>query len=279
MAGRNACGAGFGVARVGGLLFAALAMAWGGAAVGAETTVTPLARAHSHNDYEHDRPLLDALDQGFCSVEADVYLVDDRLLVAHDRPKVKPERTLEALYLDPLMARVRAHGGRVYRNGPDFYLLVDFKSEGAATWPVLKRVLGGYTNMLTRFTAGSTETNAVTVVVSGDSPRELMAAETLRYAGVDGRLRDLDGEGSRHLVPWISDHWGTRFTWRGSGLMPSEERTALRRMVDSAHRSGRKVRFWGGADVEAVWREQFEAGVDLINTDRLAELRRFLSDR
>src|SRR5204862_3959746 len=62
----------------------------------------PLIRAHAHNDYEHSRPLLDALDRGFCSIEADVWLVDGRLLVAHDRNAVKAERTLQTLYLDPL---------------------------------------------------------------------------------------------------------------------------------------------------------------------------------
>jgi len=65
----------------------------------------PLVNAHAHNDYEHARPLLDALDRGFCSVEADVWLVDGQLLVAHDRGKAKPGRTLQALYLDPLRAR------------------------------------------------------------------------------------------------------------------------------------------------------------------------------
>ena len=54
---------------------------------------TPLTRAHAHNDYLHARPLLDALDHGFCSVEADIYLVDGQLLVAHDRNKVDPRRT------------------------------------------------------------------------------------------------------------------------------------------------------------------------------------------
>lgn len=42
----------------------------------------PLERAHAHNDYEHARPLFDALERGFNSVEADVHLVDGRLLVA-----------------------------------------------------------------------------------------------------------------------------------------------------------------------------------------------------
>ena len=48
--------------------------------------VQPLERAHAHNDYEHDRPLLDALDQGFTSVEADVWLVDGQLYLGHDAP-------------------------------------------------------------------------------------------------------------------------------------------------------------------------------------------------
>ena len=40
----------------------------------------PLPPAHAHNDYEHRRPLQDALDRGFNSVEADVWLVDGELL-------------------------------------------------------------------------------------------------------------------------------------------------------------------------------------------------------
>src|SRR5437660_742306 len=66
----------------------------------------PLRRAHAHNDYEHPRPLFDALDHRFGSVEADVFLVDGRLLVAHDPTELDPTRTLEALYLDPLAERV-----------------------------------------------------------------------------------------------------------------------------------------------------------------------------
>lgn len=59
--------------------------------------VHPLPQAHAHNDYEHDRPLQDALSHGFSSVEADVWLVDGELLVAHDREDVDPSRTLESL--------------------------------------------------------------------------------------------------------------------------------------------------------------------------------------
>src|SRR6266571_3355435 len=48
----------------------------------------PLIHAHAHNDYEHARPLFDALDRGFCSVEADIYLVDGQLL-AEEKQKLR----------------------------------------------------------------------------------------------------------------------------------------------------------------------------------------------
>src|SRR6516165_8545996 len=67
--------------------------------------VTPVRQAHAHNDYEHKRPLLDALENGFCSVEADVFLVEGELLVGHTRGSLRAERTLEKLYLAPLRQR------------------------------------------------------------------------------------------------------------------------------------------------------------------------------
>ena len=85
-------------------------------AFGAE--VKPLPRAHAHNDYLHDRPLLDALAHGFGSIEADIYLVNGALLVAHDLAGARPDRTFENLYLAPLRERAERNGGRVYPGGP-----------------------------------------------------------------------------------------------------------------------------------------------------------------
>ncbi|MCP5520303.1 MAG: hypothetical protein H7A46_01990 [Verrucomicrobiales bacterium] len=258
-------------------LFAALALpafAWG-----QEQAIQPLATAHAHNDYEHARPLLDALDQGFCSVEADIYLVDGKLLVAHDRGKVKPERTLEALYLDPLQERVHRNGGRVYPNGPDCFLLIDFKSDAASTWPVLKETLSHYADMLTEFSDQGIRTNAVTVVLSGNSPRALVAAEPTRLAGIDGRLPDLSANPPATLVPWISESWSSQFQWRGNGPLSESDREKLERIVRQAHAQGRKVRFWATPDFPGAWEILRDAKVDLINTDRLADLRRFLLER
>jgi glycerophosphoryl diester phosphodiesterase len=105
-----------------------------------------------------------------------------------------------------------------------------------------------------------------------------LASAKDRLAAIDGRLPDLDTNPSRHLVPWISDNWSSHFKWRGEGAMPPGERDKLERIVNRAHAQGRMVRFWGAPDREPIWREQIDAGVDLINTDRLEALRKFLSD-
>ncbi|HLJ93391.1 MAG TPA: phosphatidylinositol-specific phospholipase C/glycerophosphodiester phosphodiesterase family protein [Gemmataceae bacterium] len=240
--------------------------------------VVPLIHAHAHNDYEHPRPLFDALDHGFCSVEADVYLENGQLLVGHTRDALRPERTLEKLYLDPLRERVRAHGGRVYRDGPTVFLLIDVKTEANATHRALHEVLARYAEILSTFDRGKFEQKAVTAVISGNRAPELLAAQTVRYAGIDGRLSDLDSPVPAHQMPWLSDRWTAHFHWQGDGPMPADERTKLEQLVRKAHQHGRLVRFWATPELPAFWREVRLAGVDLINTDKLAELQRFLLD-
>ncbi len=242
----------------------------------------PLDRAHAHNDYLHKRPLLDALDHGFCSVEADVFLVDGKLLVAHERSELRTGRTLQALYLDPLLERVRENGGPVYPGGPGFTLLVDIKSDGEETYVALDRVLAGYREMLTTVEQGVVETKAVTVIISGNRAWERIMADPTRLAGVDGRLSDLGSDRPSHLMPLVSDSWELHFDWRGHGPMPEAEHAKLRQIVNETHMKGRRLRFWATPDRPsperaALWNELLAAGVDHIGTDDLAGLEAFLS--
>ncbi|MFM1941501.1 MAG: hypothetical protein RI897_483 [Verrucomicrobiota bacterium] len=240
---------------------------------------TPLSQAHAHNDYEHDRPLLDALDHGFCGVEADIHLVEGALLVAHDSDQTRADRTLESLYLAPLRERVRNNGGRVYPNGPTVILLIDLKTEAAATYLTLKPLLAGYKDILTEFQPGKTLTNAVTVILSGNRPRDLLAAESSRYAAMDGRIPDLKSDASPQLIPLVSDNWNNHFPWRGDGNMSTEDQTRLKAMVQAAHAQGRIIRFWAIPDQPSAWKLMQDAGVDLINTDNLSGLRDFLTSK
>ena len=263
--------------RVSGSLFAGLLLL-GACAACRGSDPAPLVQAHAHNDYEHKRPLLDALDQGFCSVEADVHLVDGSLLVAHARSQVKPGRTLQALYLDPLRERVRKNGGRVYPAGPEFTLLVELKSDCQISYPVLRDILNPYAGMLTTFRPGATQTNAIRIIITGRRAKEMVHGETGRYASLDGDLADLDSGVSPDLVPWISGNWGQSFKWRGSGAMSEADKSRLKAIVARAHEQGRRVRFWGAPDQPVFWGEMLANGVVLINTDDLVGARKFLQN-
>ncbi len=236
----------------------------------------PLPAAHAHNDYEHPRPLFDALACGFCSVEADIWLRDGKLLVAHTPFGLKAARTLQSLYLDPLRERVKRNGGRVFADGPAFHLMIDVKTDAKETWAALSKVLDEYADILTVTTDGKTEAKAVTVVLSGNTDRETVGKAAVRHAGIDGRPKDLDANPSAELVPWVSDAWKTHFKWDGTGDMPDTERKTLRGLVSKAHDQGRKVWFWATPDKPEVWAELLAAGCDFINTDKLEELQAFL---
>lgn len=238
----------------------------------------PHRQAHAHNDYAHERPLREALSHGFCSVEADVHLVDGELLVAHDLENTDPAKTLRRLYLEPLAAAARRHGGRVYRDGPRFTLLIDIKSDAEPTYRVLDRQLRQYESVWTCYRDGESEPGAVTVIVSGNRPESLMAGQSVRFAAVDGRLSDLAADKPKSLMPLISDRWSSHFDWRGEGPLPVDEQRKLESLVEQVHGQGKRIRFWAIPDQPAGWRAMRDAGVDLINTDKLAELAALLSE-
>jgi hypothetical protein len=239
-------------------------------------TAVPLSHAHAHNDYLHPRPLLDALDHGFSSVEADVYLVDGDLLVAHTRAELDSNRTLKRLYLDPLRERISAGGGRLWPDGPALTLLIDVKADGKAAYQALAKLLAEYDDIVSCVRDGRMQTKSVTVIVSGDRDREAIAGADPRFVGIDGRLSDLDSNDSSDLLPLISDNWTLHFRWRGEGVFPEAERAKLRDIVRRAHAGGRRLRLWATPDSTALWKELLAAEVDLINTDNLAGLERFL---
>lgn len=237
-----------------------------------------LRHAHSHNDYEQKRPFFDAAERGFGSIEADIYLVDGQLLVAHNRRDVKPERTLAALYLEPLRAAVQRNGGRVYRGGPaGIILLVDIKSEAGPTYAALHHELKRYADLLTVFRGGTREERAVTVIISGNRPTKDLAAQAERYAAVDGRGEDLQNNPAATLVPLVSENWNTVFSWRWQGEIPADQKEKLARWISQAHAQGRLVRFWNTPDRPDAWKLLRAAGVDLIGTDHLAELQAFFA--
>jgi hypothetical protein len=244
----------------------------------ADSQLPLITQAHAHNDYLHTHPLFDALDNGFCSVEADIFLVDGKLLVAHELNKTRPEATLQTLYLDPLRECVKKNGGRVYTNGPEFSLLIELKQDWQVAYPALRSMLTNYSDVLVSFSGGTKQTNAIVAIITGHRDAAMFAGETVRYAALDGQLNDLDSNPPATSVPWISANWQDSFQWNGTGAIPDPELWKLRAIVNRAHKQGRRVRFWNAPDNPNFWQVMHVAGVDLINTDDLNGVQKFFGE-
>lgn len=176
----------------------------------------PLAAAavlllYAHNDCVHERPLFDALEHGFCAVEADVHLRGGELLVAHRWYEVDRSRTLEKLYLEPLRRLDRS-------KCPEFWLNIDVKTDAVNTWEALKGV----------------RIPGVRVTISGNRAKELIVREG---GQVDGDFSDI-GKDPR-AYPVISQRW-----W------PWSRKSSYERAIARAHAAGQKVRLYGTRDWE-----------------------------
>lgn len=264
------------------LLSAAVTTAVTGAALPAGAAVRQLPNAHAHNDYEHPRPLFDALDRGFPSIEADIYAVDGRLLVGHEPWDLRRSRTLQSLYLDPLRRNASTLATTPLN------LVVDVKTAARSSWAALGPVLDSYADLLTTWTRRNgvwqVRPGPVSIVLTGNRPVTDLAALTRRCVTIEGRAADASSTYPAQFLSDISVEWTTTFRWRGVGAMSTADRTELTNLVATTHARGRKLRFWNTPDDPgpartALWTELLAAGVDRINSDDLDGLAQFLRQR
>jgi len=242
------------------------------------TDVKPIRDGHSHNDYWRNRPMLDALDHGFCSVEADVFLRDGQFWAGHSKAEILLRRNLETIYLKTLKERIDANGGTVYPGVETFYLWIDIKEEPETAWAALSPLLEKYQDILCTVTDGVKKPGPVQVILTGNRP--LKAFEDHKgktfYALLDGRSSDLDDPGvPAWMIGAVNENWGRICSWKGKGEFPADQRAKLKALIDKAHSRGLPLRFWGAPQNAAFWTELRRLNVDFINTDHLTTFQNF----
>lgn len=246
-----------------------------------EGQVMPLTNAHAHNDYWHFKPLQQALNNDFMSVEADVHLLKGDLLVAHERMFTKKKKSVWNKYLEPLYERAKENNFEsVYPNGPkEFILYIDIKEGCPDLLDTLISQLKEVEKMLTIWESGVKRTGAVSVIVGACGMRDKWVNAPVRYFYFDSGL---DGIGSKYrpeVIPRVSTSLKSVISWRGRREISKEEYKKLKDLIDKAHADGREIRFWAGTNKKRVWSVLIDAGADWINVDRLKRFRKFMSKR
>ncbi|MFN5022320.1 MAG: alkaline phosphatase family protein [bacterium] len=232
-------------------------------AVNAQVNGYSQANAHSHNDYEQKNPFHEAYNEQFGSIEADVHLVDGKLLVGHDNKDLGPSRTLENLYLIPL--------SQYNDKKRKLQLLIDIKTEAIPTLGRLVEVLKKYPFI--------TKNPLIKIVISGNRPDENNYADYPSYIWFDGRLDKTYTDQQLKKIALLSDSYGKFVNWKNPWPINSADREKIIAAVKKAHDLQKPIRLWASPDFPEAWEEIIRLQIDFINTDKINELSDYLTKR
>lgn len=227
-----------------------------------------VADAHAHNDYEHPIPFFTAWNAGFGSIEADVFPVNGILLVSHSKKALDPQRTLDSLYLKPLLKELQKNPNRKVD------LLVDIKENYKESLQLLMQELKPLKKYLV---SDKDSRKPLTILISGERPPPSEYKNYPGYIFFDDDLRLIHTPGEWKRVGLVSLSFERYSKWNGEGNLPDNDQIVLTHVIDSVHQAGKKIRFWAAPDNENSWRTQMKLDVDLIGTDKIQQLSQFLA--
>jgi hypothetical protein len=246
---------------------------------------------HSHNDYWRRVPLYNAFAAGCVSVEADIWLTDDNeLLVSHSWRSTTRQRTLRSLYLDPLtnildkrnvtVASEDTKEVGVFDADPTVstVLLIDFKSDGHRTWPILLDQIQSLRDRdwLTYYDGEVLHKGPLTIVGTGNTPFDLVQQNsTDRFVFFDAPLLSISGEqynASNSYYASVEMKKAIGFLWLNRISVKQVDK--LTEQIHAADVKGLKSRYWGEPRWpislrDKVWFKLTELGVGMLNVDDL----------
>ena len=248
---------------------------------------------HSHNDYDREVPLFQALAAGCVSIEADVwYINDDEVDIGHALPTLG--RSLRSHYIEPLR-EILDHNNDgadgnvgIFKAKPDqsFTLLVDFKTKNTKTLDAVVSSLEplrekGY---LSYVDGDQFIERQITIVASGSAPFD-------RVASGDG-IPDRDVLYDAHADDLGGQDYSTLNSYYASADYANVDQNAIEQQVTKAHEIGLKVRYCeyirssqitgthitnsltGGLPSEDIWEDLIGQGVDRLNADDMSNTAR-----
>lgn len=229
-------------------------------------------KIHSHNDYVQKKPFVLAYENKVDEIEADIYLVNDSIVVAHSKKEINPSNTLYRLYLYPIAAAFKKYKNRVSSDKRyTFSLMIDVKGDWNTVYPSLKKEIEKYGNVFNR----DAKKTAVQIVISGSRPVHTTFHTYPKWLYFDGLPNITYAKEDLKRVTMISDNFANYSKWRGIGELPEEDKVRLLQVIKQAHQLGKPIRFWGAPDTETCWKQLATLGADIINTDKIEESKKY----
>ena len=245
-----------------------------GLIVSAQAQYTTL-NAHSHNDYAQKTPFFLAYNARFGSIEADIWAVKNILYVAHDSADITPARTLESLYLQPIVKFFRQNGGRAWKDNPaTFQLLIDLKTKTEPTLSLLVELLKKYPDVFN----SDVNKNGIPVVITGNRPNPADFTKYPLNISFDGNVTLKYDTEQLKRIGLFSEDLEVFTRWKGKASIPEKDEIRLKQVIDSVHGLNKKIRFWDAPDSAYAWRTLMRLRVDYLNTDHIEDLKLYLEN-
>ncbi|CAG8388631.1 unnamed protein product [Penicillium salamii] len=250
----------------------------------------------SRLDYWRDEPFYTGLSHGCTSTEADVWLYNGTLYVGHDQSALTASRTLESLYINPILDVLERQNpespflSKPTKNGvwdtdteQTLYFFIDVKTSGAETFKAVIAALQplrekGY---LTTVKDGTITNGPITIIGTGETPLELVAPVQDRDYFFDAPLSELTDARYANITGLVSPVASTDFqkavgkiTRDTDPILGDDQLKALREQIATANERGIGARYWNTPYFpirvrNLVWRTLLREGVILLNADDL----------
>jgi alkaline phosphatase len=236
----------------------------------AQPSVYTVSNGHSHNDYEQPVPFKMAYSAGFGSIEADIFLINGALFVAHDTIELKRKITMEDSYIKPLLLCMQNNNGYPFADTTKkLQMLIDIKTDSIGTLNKLIEVLKKYFLLI--------NCKSLTWVITGNRPDESLFNSYPSFIRFDGELYKNYSTQALEKISMLSDDFKRYSLWNGKNNLPETDDALLRKAINKSHRLHKPVRFWDAPDNENAWKKFIELQVDYINTDHIKTLGDFLN--
>jgi len=229
--------------------------------------------AHSHNDYEQKTPFYLAYNARFGSIEADIWDIKGELFVAHSKSEIAASKTLDILYIQPIVELFKKNDGKVSGDlSYTFQLLIDLKTDVEPTLSLLTEKLKKYPEVFDP----AVNKNAVRITITGNRPEPSRFKEYPVFISFDGNVSKKYDPEQLKRVALYSENLVVFTKWRATEAIPEKEEARLKQIIDSVHGINKKIRFWNAPDTQNAWKILMGLKVDFINTDHIPELFTFL---
>lgn len=260
--------------------------------------------------YKLERTATETTASGMTSKVNTTYFKDKEVYVGHNQVYLEPINTLFNLYLNPIFQfleysnpnftfldtsnrgspYLEDHGQKhgIFYNSPEtsLYLWMDIKNEANSTYdailPLLqpfidKNYLAYYNTTSDKFVPGP-----LLITITGNLPEERVRNETIRYAFLDGPLKNFTSADKSYMEEWsklsklasasLEDLLGDEYESSKKANFTDSQKKRIKSFLDKAHEYGMKTRIWG----DIIWpknlvkdhvKDLFELGSDLLNVD------------